>query len=186
MDFNSFNEQGNKQSKNKTFDINEYNIEDLAGILNLTQEAPINKDKIDKDKSIIIAEGFSTIASIYKSIDNKDINFVSCLNAGNMLAVVESIKATYPTQQIILMADNDEKNLIKNLTNIGLDTANEIKEKYSDIKVLYPKFTDDEIKKEKLSDFNDLVIKRGIEKVKKEIENSGVKLEIERGLEIER
>jgi len=48
MDFNSFNEQGNKQSKNKTFDINEYNIEDLAGILNLTQEAPINKDKIDE------------------------------------------------------------------------------------------------------------------------------------------
>jgi phage/plasmid primase-like uncharacterized protein len=146
----------------------------------------INKDKIDKDKSIIIAEGFSTIASIYKSIDNKDINFVSCLNAGNMLAVVESIKATYPTQQIILMADNDEKNLIKNLTNIGLEAAKEIKEKYSDIKVLYPKFTDEEIKKEKLSDFNDLAVKRGVKEIKKELKENGVELEVERGVEIER
>ena len=84
------------------------------------------------------------------------------------------------------MADNDEKNLLKNLTNIGLEAAKEIKEKYSDIKVLYPKFTDEEIKKEKLSDFNDLAVKRGVEAVKKEIENSGVKLEIERGVEIER
>ncbi len=51
MNFNSFNEPGNKDikhSKNKTFDINEYNTEDLVGILNLTQEAPINKDKIDE------------------------------------------------------------------------------------------------------------------------------------------
>lgn len=53
MDFNSFNESRNKQikqSKNtiKTFDINQYNTEDLVGILNLTLDAPINKDIIDE------------------------------------------------------------------------------------------------------------------------------------------
>jgi phage/plasmid primase-like uncharacterized protein len=152
----------------------------------------INKDKIDNNKSIIIAEGFSTIASIYKSMDSKhqNNNFISCLNAGNMQKVVENIKSTHPTQQIILMADNDQKNLLKNLTNIGLDTANEIKEKYPDIKVIYPKFTDDEIKKEKLSDFNDLAVKRGIEEtkaeIKKQLKENGVELEVERGMEIER
>lgn len=84
------------------------------------------------------------------------------------------------------MADNDQKNLLKNLTNIGLDTANEIKEKYPDIKVLYPKFTDDEMKKDKLSDFNDLAVKRGVDEIKKEIRENDVELKIERGLEIER
>jgi len=84
------------------------------------------------------------------------------------------------------MADNDEKNLLKNLTNIGLDTANKIKEKYPDIKALYPKFTEDEIKKEKLSDFNDLAVKRGAEEIKKEIRDSKIDLSIDRGLNIER
>lgn len=53
MEFNRFNKSRNKQikqSKNtiKTFDINQYNTEDLVGILNLTLDAPINKDIIDE------------------------------------------------------------------------------------------------------------------------------------------
>ena len=53
MNFNSFNEERNNQIKHsqnnkKTFDINQYNTEDLVGILNLTPEAPINKDIIDE------------------------------------------------------------------------------------------------------------------------------------------
>jgi phage/plasmid primase-like uncharacterized protein len=97
----------------------------------------------------------------------------------------QNIKATCPNRQIIIMADNDEKNLLKNLTNIGLDTANKIKEKYPDIKVLYPKFTEDEIKKEKLSDFNDLAVKRGIDEVKKRLKEDKIELRVERGLKID-
>ncbi|MCH1612779.1 MAG: hypothetical protein L7S72_05735 [Flavobacteriales bacterium] len=35
-------------SENKTFDVNTYETEDLLGILNLTGQAPINKEKIDE------------------------------------------------------------------------------------------------------------------------------------------
>ena len=146
----------------------------------------VNKDKLENNKNpLFIAEGFATAISIYKATNNK-IDTISCFDASNMKDVVDNIKATYPNRQIILMVDNDQKNLQKNLTNIGLDTANEIKEKYPDIKVIYPKFTDDEIKKDKLSDFNDLAVKRGIDDVKKEIRESKVGLEIEKGLDIER
>ena len=53
MNFDNFNKSRNKQLKQsqnnkKTFDINQYNTEDLLGILNLTLDAPINKDKIDE------------------------------------------------------------------------------------------------------------------------------------------
>ena len=34
--------------ENKTFDVNNYETEDLLGILNLTGHAPINKEKIDE------------------------------------------------------------------------------------------------------------------------------------------
>ena len=37
-----------KPSENKTFDVNTYETEDLLGILNLTGQAPINKEKIDE------------------------------------------------------------------------------------------------------------------------------------------
>ena len=33
---------------NKTFDVNTYETEDLLGILNLTGQAPINNEKIEK------------------------------------------------------------------------------------------------------------------------------------------
>ena len=33
---------------NKTFDVNTYETEDLLGILDLTGDAPINKEKIDE------------------------------------------------------------------------------------------------------------------------------------------
>ena len=35
-------------NQNKTFDVNNYETEDLLGILNLSGNAPINKEKIDE------------------------------------------------------------------------------------------------------------------------------------------
>ena len=35
-------------NQNKTFDVNNYGTEDLLGIINLTTNAPINKEKIDE------------------------------------------------------------------------------------------------------------------------------------------
>ena len=35
-------------NQNKTFDVNNYETEDLLGIFNLTGNAPINKEKIDE------------------------------------------------------------------------------------------------------------------------------------------
>ena len=35
-------------NQNKTFDVNNYGTEDLLGILNLTTDAPVNKEKIDE------------------------------------------------------------------------------------------------------------------------------------------
>lgn len=145
----------------------------------------VNKDKLEDNKDpLFITEGFATAISIYQATDSQ-IDTVASFDATNMKEVVKNIKATYPNRQIIIMADNDEKNLLKNLTNIGLDTANKIKEKYPDIRVLYPKFTEDEVKKEKLSDFNDLAVKRGIDEVKKRLKEDKIELRVERGLKID-
>ncbi|EAL3889728.1 hypothetical protein A0Z20_08000, partial [Campylobacter lari] len=67
-----------------------------------------------------------------------------------------------------IFADNDVKKELKGLENTGKKTALEIKEKYSNVSVILPNFTQEQ-SSQGMSDFNDLMLLKGLEFVTKEI-----------------
>ncbi|ENQ6486676.1 hypothetical protein ACEP92_001819, partial [Campylobacter jejuni] len=69
---------------------------------------------------------------------------------------------------ITLIADNDKKRELKGLSNVGVETAKEIQQKFSDIKVIIPKISNQEAE-QGISDFNDIFLNKGIDEVKKQL-----------------
>lgn len=116
-------------------------------------------------KEFIITEGFATAATIYKAL-NKPV--IMGVDAGNLLKIVESLKNKFQNTPITLIADNDRKRELKGLSNVGVETAKEIQQKFSDIKVIIPKISDQEAK-QGMSDFNDIFLKKGLDEVKKQL-----------------
>ncbi len=90
------------------------------------------------------------------------------VDSGNITKVVEELKAVYPDKAITIFADNDKKNELKLGINTGIKAANDILQKYTNIKVAIPSLSNQDIA-DGLSDFNDLFIKYGINKVRKQI-----------------
>lgn len=111
-----------------------------------------------------IAEGFATAATIYKAI-NKPV--IMGVDAGNLSKIVETLNKITNDKDITIIADNDRKKELNGLKNTGIKTALEIKEKFTNVKVLIPKIADDEAKKG-MSDFNDIFINKGLEEIKKQ------------------
>ena len=116
-------------------------------------------------KEFIITEGFATAATIYKAL-NKPV--IMGVDAGNLLKIVESLKNKFQNTPITLIADNDRKRELKGLSNVGVETAKEIQQKFSDIKVIIPKISDQEAE-QGMSDFNDIFLKNGLDEVKKQL-----------------
>ncbi|KJD21044.1 hypothetical protein TM41_09250, partial [Campylobacter jejuni subsp. jejuni] len=116
-------------------------------------------------KEFYICEGFATGATLYKAL-NKPI--VMAVDAGNLENVVKKLNTLYPDKNIIIFADNDLKKELKGLENTGKKTALEIKEKYSNVSVILPNFTQEQ-SSQGMSDFNDLMSLKGLEFVAKEI-----------------
>lgn len=116
-------------------------------------------------KEFIIAEGFATAATIYKAL-NKPV--IMGVDAGNLAKIVETLKNKFKNTPIILIADNDRKRELQCLSNVGIETAKEIRQKFSDIKVIIPKISDEEAK-QGMSDFNDIFLNKGLNEVKKQL-----------------
>lgn len=116
-------------------------------------------------KEFIIAEGFATAATIYKAL-NKPV--IMGVDAGNLVKIVETLKNKFKNTPIILIADNDRKRELQGLSNVGIETAKEIRQKFSDIKVIIPKISDEEAK-QGMSDFNDIFLNKGLDEVKKQL-----------------
>lgn len=116
---------------------------------------------LEKQDEFLICEGFATAISLQEYL-NKAV--IMAIDAGNLINVIEALKLNYPFTPITLYADND----LKNINNVGLNTAKAIKEKYKDIKVFYPNLNENEAK-EGLSDFNDIVVRYGIKMIKEKI-----------------
>ncbi|MGQ0526671.1 MAG: toprim domain-containing protein [Alphaproteobacteria bacterium] len=55
-------------------------------------------------ESLCIAEGYATAASIYESTG---LSAAMALDAGNLMAVAQALRAKFPKMKIILCADND-------------------------------------------------------------------------------
>ncbi|MBX0795107.1 toprim domain-containing protein, partial [Campylobacter jejuni] len=125
----------------------------------------IGAKSLEYCKEFIITEGFATAATIYKAL-NKPI--IMGVDAGNLSKIVEILKDKFQNIPITLIADNDKKRELKGLSNIGIESVKEIKEKFLDIKVIIPKISDEEAK-QGMSDFNDIFLAKGLDEVKKQL-----------------
>ncbi|HDZ5351177.1 TPA: toprim domain-containing protein [Campylobacter jejuni] len=125
----------------------------------------IGAKSLEHCKEFIITEGFATAATIYKAL-NKPV--IMGVDAGNLSKIVETLKNKFQNTPITLIADNDKKRELKGLSNVGVETAKEIQQKFSDIKVIIPKISNQEAE-QGISDFNDIFLNKGIDEVKKQL-----------------
>lgn len=132
-----------------------------------------NEKNINKNKQVILAEGFATAASIDKAI-NRDkpqehrTPIAVCFDAGNISHSLKNIKTKYPTHNFTIAADDDS---IKG-GKAGEKAAIQAAQKYG-AKVILPTFDHNNLshKKALSSDFNDLHKIEGIDAVKKQFAN---------------
>ena len=108
-------------------------------------------------KSVIIAEGYATAASINEALNNKDVKVIAAMSANNIEHTVKAITDKYPNMNIVIAADND---LTNKVGNIGLNAANAVQNKYENVTVAVPKINGKEIS----GDFNDILSKNGLSK----------------------
>ncbi len=125
----------------------------------------IGAKSLEHCKEFIITEGFATAATIYKAL-NKPV--IMGVDAGNLSKIVETLKNKFENTPITLIADNDKKRELKGLSNVGVETAKEIQQRFSDIKVIIPKISDQEAG-QGVSDFNDIFLNKGLDEVKKQL-----------------
>ena len=104
-------------------------------------------------EEIIICEGYATGASIHEATGKAVAVAFDC---GNLEAVTVALKNKYPDKEIILAADNDEK---EGAPNRGVEEAQKVADKYS-CKIIIPKLS-----KGGKADFNDIAVEEGLNKV---------------------
>lgn len=109
---------------------------------------------------ILISEGYATADSLNKATDY--MSYVA-FNAGNLPAVTAIARAKHPESTIIICADNDA-------SGAGIDFANKAAAQHHNIKVTYPVFSTETLKRgqehgEKLTDFNDLIRYEGLDAI---------------------
>ena len=112
-------------------------------------------DNIKPGMPILIAEGYATMATLYEITGYP---CVAAMNCHNLLPVAEALKAKYPENKIIIMADND----FRTAGNPGITSAMEACNKLHLHGVIYPEFKTNEAG----SDWNDYRRIYGDEKTK--------------------
>ena len=112
------------------------------------------------EEHLIIAEGYSTGASIHEATK---LAVVVSFNAGNLLPVAKEMTSLYPHASIIVAGDDDQYNEV----NTGLIKASETAKHVGGI-VCFPHF-EGLSKSQRLTDFNDLHQTMGLHEVKKQI-----------------
>lgn len=125
----------------------------------------VGAKSLEHCKEFIITEGFATAATIHKVL-NKPV--IMGVDAGNLVKIVETLKNKFKNVPITLIADNDRKRELKGLSNIGVETAKEIQQKFSDVKIIIPKISNQEAE-QGMSDFNDIYLKKGLNEVRKQL-----------------
>lgn len=108
------------------------------------------------DSTLILAEGYSTAASIHAATGQ---TVVVAFDAGNLIEVARVVKERYPSSEIIVAADNDQWK--KAIGNPGVEAATDAAIA-TDAKIAIPQFRDLETKP---TDFNDLFTLEGSQAV---------------------
>lgn len=118
-------------------------------------------DKGESLDTIIIAEGFSTSATIRETLK---LPVVCALNAGNLKKVAMNMRAKYPTAKIVIAGDHDRftKNSKGEPWNPGLEKAQQAAGAVGGF-VVYPEFQESD---GKLTDWNDYINAHGDEQLR--------------------
>lgn len=120
---------------------------------------------LEEHEKFFIAEGFATAMSLQEALAKPTIMAVDC---GNLQAVVEALKARYPSTPMVIFADNDMKAALQGKPNVGVKAANDLQERFCDIKVVIPIFSQEEALRG-MSDFNDIHKEYGLPALRKRI-----------------
>ncbi len=133
------------------------NSEGLAGLAQL-----------DKTKTILIAEGYSTADTVSQAMNYP---VVAAFDSGNLIPVAQRLHDQYPDKPIVIAGDDDQHLVALNGKNTGREKALEAAQSINGIAV-FPVFALNEQASQKLSDFNDLANKSvlGVEAVKRQVD----------------
>lgn len=113
-------------------------------------------DKLANAKTVLIAEGVATAASIAKFAP-PDVAVVACMSANNMADVTKSLLHKFPDKGFGIMADNDVKSAGLDGINAGMANAyktQSLLESVRQIPVVFPPLTSKQLL-DGMSDFND-------------------------------
>lgn len=116
-----------------------------------------NAGDLKSTKTVIIAEGYATAASINEALNEPGLKVLAAMSASNIEHTVKALTDKYPEINIVIAADND---LTNKVGNIGLNAANAVAVKYDNVTVAIPKINGKEV----AGDFNDIVSKTGLAK----------------------
>jgi len=124
------------------------------------------RNKLKKDpKTILIAEGYSTAATLHEATGKP---VIVAFDSGNLKPVAESLKKAFPKSKLILAADNDHHLPAKQIgINVGLVKAREAADLVEGV-VIAPELTNPEKEKD-LTDWNDLAQERGKKAIRKQL-----------------
>ena len=124
-------------------------------------------DELRGQDKILLAEGFSTSASVHQA---SGLPTVMAGDIYNMEAVAGEIRKIAPEAKIYICSDNDHARKLPDgrSNNIGVDRAREVAAQHK-AQVIIPQLTKEE-KGKGLKDFNDIHTSRGLAAVKKQIE----------------
>ena len=122
---------------------------------------------LDKTKTIIIAEGYSTADTVSQAMN---CPVVTAFDSGNLIPVALQLHDKYPDKPIVIAGDDDQHLVALNGKNTGQEKAQEAAQSVNGVAV-FPVFALNEQASQKLSDFNDLANKStlGMQAVKRQV-----------------
>lgn len=128
--------------------------------------------KPDSEETILLGEGYATMAKVYELTELPCVAGISC---HFIKAVAEVLRRKYPKCKIYVTADNDKATELKRDYNPGIQSAKElVKLKLADC-VIYPEFE----KPEDGTDWDDYALLFGDEKCASELKGKIISIPLE-------
>ena len=111
----------------------------------------------DEDDTILLGEGFATMAKVYELTGDPCVAGISC---HFLKHIAEALRKKYPKARIVVMADNDKKTELARGSNPGIVHAEQLVKAGLANSFIYPEFQNPEDD----SDWDDFTIKYGDDK----------------------
>lgn len=140
---------------------------------------PILPLKKGYDSTIVICEGWATGEAIHATTGHQ---VIVAFDAGNLQSVAESIRSIYPTNPMVIAADDDRYHESSRKRNAGLCCAVDAAEAANG-KVAVPDFTN---RTNKPTDFDDMARQCGMDAVREAINNAMAPSDVDTRTDVQR